>query len=66
MKLLYRLFMLFMALLLAAGLYLTVAGAREHQNRPLIPRGGGVTACAGSIEPFNWTAWGGAHDAPLV
>lgn len=42
MKHLYRLFMLFMALLLAAGIYLAVAGAREHKNRPLVPRGRGI------------------------
>ena len=66
MKYFYRLFMFLMALLLAAGIYITVAGAHEHQNRPLVPRGGGVTACAESIEPFERMAWGGAHDVPLA
>lgn len=46
MKYLYRALMAFLLLLLAAGIYLTLAGAIRHANRPLVPQADGVTACA--------------------
>lgn len=45
MKHLYRFFLFFMALLLAAGIYIAVAGAQRHQSRPLVPHGGEAFAC---------------------
>ena len=48
MKHLYRALMAFL-LLLAAGIYLTLAGAIRHANRPLVPQADGVTACAGPM-----------------
>lgn len=49
MKYLYRALMAFLLLLLAAGIYLTLAGAIQHANRPLVPQTAGVTACAGPM-----------------
>lgn len=67
MKHLYRLFMLFMALLLVAGIYLAVAGAREHKNRPLVPRGKGVVASAVRHTPaLAGGATEGTRDVPTV
>lgn len=67
MKHLYRLFLLFMALLLAAGIYLAVEGAREHKNRPLVPRGRGVVASAEWLAPpFPGGAAEGTRDVPIV
>ncbi len=67
MKHLYRLFMLFMALLLVAGIYLAVAGAREHKNRPLVPRGRGIVASEIWLAPsYHSGAAEGTRDVPSV